>query len=252
MTEALDEARQQASQIRRRIQIEERLDQLKRSLRDLEEEMESPANARLLPIRTLALLGVSSSFFGMWLLAGLFRGSWLNVSDLTGSAMLWIGGLGLTGTIAYKFWIEHSLRFHHDENQEHLDRLDREAEELRVEQRDLDCLLPSGGGPWVSRLKTAEKEVAELEQLAPLESTLESASQRSESAQTHTSLVANDFKETHARWTTALLAIGLPETTTPDQLDQLSAQYESMLTLKRRSEERRVGKECRSRWSPYH
>ena len=239
LTEALDEARQQASQIRRRIQIEERLDQLKRSLRDLEEEMESPANARLLPIRTLALLGVSSSFFGMWLLAGLFRGSWLNVSDLTGSAMLWIGGLGLTGTIAYKFWIEHSLRFHHDENQEHLDRLDREAKELRVEQRDLDCLLPSGGGPWVSRLKTAEKEVAELEQLAPLESTLESASQRSESAQTHTSLVANDFKETRARWTTALLAIGLPETTTPDQLDQLSAQYESMLTLKRQADVKR-------------
>ena len=30
------------------------------------------------------------------------------------------------------------------------------------------------------------------------------------------------------------------------QLEQLK------LALKRRSEERRVGKECRSRWSPYH
>ena len=238
LTEALGEARQQASQIRRRIQIEERLDQLTRSLRDLEEEMESPANARLLPIRTLALLGVSTSFFGMWLLAGLFRG-WLNVSDLIGSAMLWIGGLGLIGTIAYKFWLEHSLRFYHDENQEHLDCLDREAENLRVEQRDLDCLLPSEGGPWVSRLKTAEKEVAELERLVPLESTLETASQRSESAQTHTSRVANDFQETRTRWATALLAIGLPETTTPDQLDQLSAQYESMLTLKREADIKR-------------
>ena len=29
--------------------------------------------------------------------------------------------------------------------------------------------------------------------------------------------------------------------------------YDSNLTLERlRSEERRVGKECRSRWSPYH
>ena len=26
----------------------------------------------------------------------------------------------------------------------------------------------------------------------------------------------------------------------------------SLLLLKNRSEERRVGKECRSRWSPYH
>ena len=28
--------------------------------------------------------------------------------------------------------------------------------------------------------------------------------------------------------------------------------YELVLCARRRSEERRVGKECRSRWSPYH
>ena len=28
--------------------------------------------------------------------------------------------------------------------------------------------------------------------------------------------------------------------------------YDIMLSTKKRSEERRVGKECRSRWSPYH
>ena len=28
--------------------------------------------------------------------------------------------------------------------------------------------------------------------------------------------------------------------------------YESIINPHRRSEERRVGKECRSRWSPYH
>ena len=28
--------------------------------------------------------------------------------------------------------------------------------------------------------------------------------------------------------------------------------YEVHGTIRRRSEERRVGKECRSRWSPYH
>ena len=30
------------------------------------------------------------------------------------------------------------------------------------------------------------------------------------------------------------------------------AEYEQYMETKRRSEERRVGKECRSRWSPYH
>ena len=42
------------------------------------------------------------------------------------------------------------------------------------------------------------------------------------------------------------------EGTSPIQLD--SQQFDEKLTLidDPRSEERRVGKECRSRWSPYH
>ena len=37
---------------------------------------------------------------------------------------------------------------------------------------------------------------------------------------------------------------------TVDQLFERGVQYS--LQLQARSEERRVGKECRSRWSPYH
>src|SRR2546426_1006431 len=36
------------------------------------------------------------------------------------------------------------------------------------------------------------------------------------------------------------------------QLDVLEAKIESLRIRQQRSEERRVGKECRSRWSPYH
>ena len=38
------------------------------------------------------------------------------------------------------------------------------------------------------------------------------------------------------------------ETKTPEQTFKTSKN----MTVKKRSEERRVGKECRSRWSPYH
>ena len=36
------------------------------------------------------------------------------------------------------------------------------------------------------------------------------------------------------------------------RLDDLRAAASSYVTSENRSEERRVGKECRSRWSPYH
>ena len=38
----------------------------------------------------------------------------------------------------------------------------------------------------------------------------------------------------------------------PEYLDTLKNKKDGKLILVTRSEERRVGKECRSRWSPYH
>ena len=39
---------------------------------------------------------------------------------------------------------------------------------------------------------------------------------------------------------------------TVSKLEELKAELEKMYGVRVRSEERRVGKECRSRWSPYH
>ena len=59
----------------------------------------------------------------------------------------------------------------------------------------------------------------------------------------------NNFKSTAtlARWTGAVSEDSLPYRTEPDQPASV---YPNRLDD--RSEERRVGKECRSRWSPYH
>ena len=39
---------------------------------------------------------------------------------------------------------------------------------------------------------------------------------------------------------------------TEDEYFYLSERFEPLTAAELRSEERRVGKECRSRWSPYH
>src|SRR5687767_15930774 len=45
-------------------------------------------------------------------------------------------------------------------------------------------------------------------------------------------------------------ALGEPDFPTPENIQQ--AAIRAMTSGQTRSEERRVGKECRSRWSPYH
>ena len=42
------------------------------------------------------------------------------------------------------------------------------------------------------------------------------------------------------------------ETTDPAHADMFNALFGQLIQNDVRSEERRVGKECRSRWSPYH
>src|SRR5256885_6493204 len=42
------------------------------------------------------------------------------------------------------------------------------------------------------------------------------------------------------------------QTPSPTWRSRLGERPEFVVSLRRRSEERRVGKECRSRWSPYH
>ena len=48
--------------------------------------------------------------------------------------------------------------------------------------------------------------------------------------------------------------VGTVEVSDQDKLDMeaLTAWFEANVEGFKRSEERRVGKECRSRWSPYH
>ena len=59
---------------------------------------------------------------------------------------------------------------------------------------------------------------------------------------------ANTKKETPA--TTADAVIVITDTTYKQLIEQLKGRDEK--SIFKRSEERRVGKECRSRWSPYH
>ena len=51
---------------------------------------------------------------------------------------------------------------------------------------------------------------------------------------------------------TLVFAIALIVTTTGGVVTIVTAQKGISLLESKRSEERRVGKECRSRWSPYH
>ena len=59
------------------------------------------------------------------------------------------------------------------------------------------------------------------------------------------------YKAAEAAWHTQLKKV-YPDQCECEDCDQIQDRLETMAVEFTRSEERRVGKECRSRWSPYH
>ena len=59
------------------------------------------------------------------------------------------------------------------------------------------------------------------------------------------------YKDTYKDYFTVGVAVNIRNVTDPDQIALIKKNFNS-ITAENRSEERRVGKECRSRWSPYH
>ena len=155
---------------RRRLQIDERLDQLSRHQTDLEEQSRSLVEHQLLPVGVLAGLGVAFVLGVVLILAGLFM-----PASITGS-IGWalasfgfgrqrcggIGKISLGKITAPRSWIP---------AKNNLAMLQSQVEQTKSEREQLDAQLPRGGGPIVSRLEAAEKDLASLEELVPLGNT---------------------------------------------------------------------------------
>ena len=69
--------------------------------------------------------------------------------------------------------------------------------------------------------------------------------------ESYSAIKKNEIMPFAATWMD-LEGIMLSEITQTEKNEYCVIDFTDMWDLKKRSEERRVGKECRSRWSPYH
>jgi len=237
LNHAIQEAGTRVSLLRKRIQIEERIDQLTRRRQELEVECTELAPAEEAPLRLVALLGLFFSLGVMLVLIGIFGGMYGWVS----SGWQWtLFGMLLTGgTVAAKLLLER-------QTDEHLSDTFRQLEQLRVQlaaasrQRDeLDAELPAASGSLDARLREAEMELKELERLLPVRSQRQQAEQRHAAAQQNLAAAEAALKEARHRWRNALRAVGLPEDFAPPKVKQVVRSNEQVLELRRRRDARK-------------
>lgn len=236
LTAALDESGNLVSQLRRRVQIDERLDQLARHQTELEQRNVELADRQMLPVGVLIglgsvfVVGAVLALAGMLLPYSIFGPFWWGI------AALGLAGAGAAG--GAKVMLERS-------NARQLDACEKQLEMLRLNvlqtttERDaLDAQLPRGGGPPSARLQTAEAELAALEELSPLDTQRAAAHQEAEAARRRAAEAEESLKTARRRWREAISAAGLPESFAPKQVRRLAERGERIADLQRRLTQR--------------
>lgn len=234
---AMDRTGGLVAQLRRRIQVEERLDQLTRHQTELEERARLLLERQILPLGVLVGLGAAFVVGTVLILAGLFM-----PASLTGSvgwALALLGVLGSGGAALGKVMLERSHAQQHESCQKQLGGLRAHIEQAKEERNTLDAQLPRGGGPLVSRLQAAEKDLAELEELAPVDTKRRAAAQDADAAQRGVVAARADYKTARRRWQDALAAAGLPPDLAPPQARAIMRRGDRLAEKHRRAAQRR-------------
>ncbi len=234
---AMDRAGGMVSQFRRRVQLDERLDQLARYEVELEDRSRRLADRQLLPVGVLVGLGAVFVVGTVLILAGLFMPA--SVVGAVGWTLAVLGLAGVGAAVGGKLMLERSNAHQLDGCQKQLGVLQLQVQQAKADRDSLDSQLPRGGGPIPSRLQAAEKELAALEELTPLDTRRSAARQEFEAAGRRASDAKEELRTARRRWREALSAAGLPEELSPKQVRRLMQHGDRIAETQRRLGQRR-------------
>ncbi len=239
LAEAMDRVGGLVAQLRRRAHLDQRLDRMDRHQAELEEESRDLLQRQVLPGGLLMALGGVFVASVMMILAGavgLFASTSVIGAFAWPLALLGLAGLG--AAVATKLVLERSNARRLDACQEQLGMLKLQITEARQEHEALDEQLSTGDGSVSARLRAAEEELAELEELVPLDAQRKASEQEAEAAATRARQAEGELKAARRRWQQALHALGLPTRLSPKQVRDLTTRSGSIGELRRRLESR--------------
>ncbi len=237
---ALEGAGELVSSLRRRQQVESRIEQLQRNTKECEARRHRALHQQVIPMWALGGIGAVVVLSIVLILVGMFGGMFAILGTI-GWPLAVLGVMGLGAAVATKVIIERSAAKRVVMCTQQSDLLEVQARHAKAELRDIDAQLPQGGGPMSKRLADAEKELATLEELLPLDGQRQSSQQQAQAA-THRVAVAEEaFERANDKWKQAVLTLGLPESVTPQQVKQMVSQGREMgegdLSARRRRDE---------------
>lgn len=222
----LQEAGDMVARLRRRLNVEQKIEQTRRSGVELEGQARDMLDGQVIPLRLYVAWG--ACVFG----AAVLLFAWL-MSESRPELGQAGGLLALVSILIPMFRWANEARLADEQDGVHrqLEDLNRQLVAAREEKDELEADLPVADGSIVLRLQTAEKHLAELEDMLPVESERRRATEASRSAKAAFDAAKSRVESTRREWRGALKALGLPEALSPKELNLLAGQYEQLSQL---------------------
>lgn len=237
LNHAIQEAGTKVSLLRKRVEIEERIDKLTRRRQELEVDTGDIGSSDEAPLRITALLGLFFSLGVMLIFIGIFGGMY---GWIAGASQWTIFGLIVTGgSITAKLLLEKSGEENVTDNFRQLEQMRMQLSEAKRERDELDAELPASSGSLDARLREAEVELRDLERMIPVRTERETAEQRHLAAKSRLAAAHEALKDARHKWKVALKSVGLPEDFAPPKVKQVVKSNEQVLELRRRRDARK-------------
>ncbi|MFM2097343.1 MAG: hypothetical protein RIS70_4467 [Planctomycetota bacterium] len=244
---ALEKAGTRVAMLRRRIQIEERIDDLAAQQKSLEDQEHVLFDTQVMPFDRMAWQFAGFVFSSLLIFTGCFAGWIWGFDGWIGFFIAMLGFVLLGISVFSKLEWERESRMRLETCERQQDLLESQLQATKTEREELDAQLPTGGGPLDARLAQAEKHLLHLEQLTPLDAQRHESGQHVEAAERRAARVAEEVKEAKKAWQHALRSTNLPDNLMPNDVRQLVKGFRQMTTVRRQLDQRREELESRQR-----
>lgn len=227
----LEEASDLVARLRRRLQVEQRLEQARSHEIDLEHQSHELLEDQVMPLWafgwTFAIVVLGMLGVGMW--------AWMpgNLGSYSG-LIAFIGLCATAFMFVFKYFTEDAAADKLDACQRQMESLARQREEAERDKEVLDAELPMTDGSVVLRLQAAEKHLAELEAVLPVEAQRKRAGHEVSTAQSRLDQAKTQLEKATTAWRNKLIGLGISEKLDPLRFSAVAERFVALGDLEER------------------
>jgi uncharacterized protein YhaN len=225
-SDSLEDTGRYVNRLRRRIELEEKIEKLNQNRHDLERDIDDIVNEQVLPVGKLSIIGfvfiIGIVFLGFGLLDTIFGGNWLSdTGKRVGILFIFMGAIAGFISMSLKYHWERIAKDELDDFRHQMDIIRQQLKRCKQERDEIERQLPASVTQWDLELKDAENRLMLLEDLVPLENRVQATRSVSEDLRRQIASQERDVAQADELWRSSLRTVGLPEVLEPHQLKEI-------------------------------